>query len=156
MLPPPLPDGGRGIDPTWILLDSQSTISVFRNANMLTNVRKSDHILRALTNGGHQDSDMIGDFPNLGEVWYNRDSIANILSLADVRKVCRVTMDSSTDASINVHRLDGTVMKFSEHPSGLYVFKCNDTNETVTGSHDIDSFNYRILLLYSSPTGLLS
>jgi hypothetical protein len=44
------------IDPKWILLDSQSTISVFNNASMLTNIRKSNHTLQALTNGGHQDS----------------------------------------------------------------------------------------------------
>jgi len=28
----------NGIDPNWILLDSQSTISVFCNPNMLANV----------------------------------------------------------------------------------------------------------------------
>lgn len=60
----------HGIDPSWILLDSQSTISVFKNADMLRNLRRSAYVLRAITNGGHQDSDMIGDFPNLGEVWY--------------------------------------------------------------------------------------
>ena len=115
-----------GIDPSWILLDSQSTISVFRNPNFLSNIRKSGHVLRAITNGGHQDSDTVGDFPNLGEVWYNPESIANILSLADVRKVCRVTMDSSVEPAIKVHRLDGSVMTFTEHGSGLYVYKTND------------------------------
>ena len=125
-------DAEHGIDPSWILLDSQSTISVFKNRDMLTNVRRSDHVLRAITNGGYQDSNMVGDFANLGEVWVNDDSIANILSLADVRKVCRVTMDSSTAPSMLVHRLDGSVMAFEEHPSGLYVFKPNNTNNTVT------------------------
>jgi hypothetical protein len=38
---------------------------------MLNNIRKSDKVLRALTNGGHQDSNMVGIFPNPGEVWYN-------------------------------------------------------------------------------------
>jgi hypothetical protein len=47
---------------------------------MLTNIRNSQHVLRALTNGGHQDSNMIGDFAKLGTVWYNSNSIANILS----------------------------------------------------------------------------
>ncbi len=89
---------------------------------MLTNIRKSEHTLRALTNGGHQDSDMIGDFNNLGIVWYNPSSIANILSLADVRKVCRVTLDTSDEPSICVHRLDGSIMKFAEHASGLCVY----------------------------------
>ena len=37
-----------GIDPNWILLDSQSTISVFRNRSMLSNIRRSPHTLRAL------------------------------------------------------------------------------------------------------------
>jgi hypothetical protein len=75
---------------------------------------------------------MIGEFPNLGEVWYNHESIANILSLAEVRKVCRVTMDSSKEPAMCVHRLDGTVMKFTEHPSGLYVFNPkNVTNDSV-------------------------
>jgi hypothetical protein len=86
--------GDPGIDPKWILLDSQSTISVFKNADMLSNIRRSPYVLRALTNGGYQDSNMVGDFPNLGKVWYNRESIANILSLAgEVRKVCRITID---------------------------------------------------------------
>jgi hypothetical protein len=122
-----------GIDPSWILLDSQSTISVFRNPNMLTNIRESERTLRAITNGGHQDSNMVGDFPNLGEVWYNNKSIANILSLADVRKVCRVTMDSDDEPALLVHRLDGSVMKFKEHESGLYVYNPNVTNKIVTG-----------------------
>jgi hypothetical protein len=76
---------------------------------------------------------MVGDFPNLGEVWYNHKSIANILSLADVRKVCRVTMDTANEPALHVHRLDGSVMTFTEHPSGLYVYKGNPTNASVAG-----------------------
>jgi hypothetical protein len=40
--------GEHGIDPDWILLDSQSTISVFKNKAMLTNIRNSGRILRAI------------------------------------------------------------------------------------------------------------
>ncbi|KAI2498510.1 hypothetical protein MHU86_15970 [Fragilaria crotonensis] len=103
---------------------------------MLTNICYSKRTLRALTNGGHQqDSNMIGDFPNLGEVWYNSKSIANILSLADVHKVCCVTMDSPHDKpALLVHCLDGSVMKFAERESGFYVYNDpNVTNNTVTG-----------------------
>ena len=59
--------------------------------------------------------------------------MANILSLAEVRKVCRVTMDSSDEPAMIVHRLDGSEMKFTEHDSGLYVFKDNFTNAPVSG-----------------------
>jgi hypothetical protein len=110
------------INPAWILLDSQSTMSVFNNSTMLSNVRNSPHTLRALTNGGYQDSTRIGDFKNLGTVWFNPASIANILSLSEVRKVCRVTLDTSAEPALCVHRLDGTLMKFLKHESGLYVY----------------------------------
>ena len=121
------------IDPSWVLLDSQSTISVFRNKNMLNNIRQSPHVLRAITNGGYQDSNMVGDFPNLGTVWYNADSIANILSLAEVRKVCKVTMDTAAAPAImHVHRKNGSIMSFVEHPSGLYVYNGNNSNDEVT------------------------
>jgi hypothetical protein len=122
------------LDPSWLLLDSQSTMSVFNNKDMLTNVRPSAHVIRAITNGGFQDSNMIGDYTQLGgacEVWYNPASIANILSLADVRKHCTVTMDSSRSPSINVHRKDGTIMNFAEHPSGLYIHHSNETSAPV-------------------------
>ena len=124
-------DAHQGIDPSWILLDSQSTISVFRNPDMLTDIRPSTHTMRAMTNGGHQDSNMVGNFPNLGQVWYNPNSIANILSLSDVRKVCRVTMDTEVGATLDVHRLDGSIMPFVEHPSGLYVYNPN-SNDTIS------------------------
>jgi hypothetical protein len=122
-----------GIDPDWILLDSQSTISVFRNPNMLTNIRPSERTLRALTNGGYQDSNMVGTFPNLGEVWYNEASIANILSLAAVRKVCRITMDTTEESAMKVHRLDGTIMNFVEHECGLFIYSAKD--DTTINNH---------------------
>jgi hypothetical protein len=121
----------NGIDPNWILLDSQSTISVFHNLNMLANIHCSDCTLCALTNGGHQDSHMIGDFPNLGEVWFNKDSIAKILSLAEVHKVCRFTMDTNSEPAMHVHRLDWSVMIFKEHESGFYVYNPTITNDCV-------------------------
>ena len=109
-------------------------MSVFKNPAILTNVRRSKHTLRALTYRGHQDSNMDSDFPNLGEVWNSRMSIANTLSLANVCKVCRVTMDSRNEPAIQVHRLDGSVMKFTEHESGLNVYNPNNFNERVTGN----------------------
>ena len=88
---------------------------------MLANILPSDHVLRTVTNGGFQDSALIGDFPNLGEVWFNPESIANILSLSHVRQVCRVTMDTSIAPSMIVHRVDGSQLIFREHVCGLFV-----------------------------------
>jgi hypothetical protein len=59
---------------------------------------------------------------NFGDVCFNMNSLANILSMADVRKVYRITMDTSIEAAMTVHRQDGSHMKFSEYKSGLYYF----------------------------------
>jgi hypothetical protein len=60
-----------------------------------------------------------GRFPQSWGIWFNEHSIANILSLSDVCRVRRVTMDSSDTRAIHVHRKDGTIMTISEHPSCL-------------------------------------
>ena len=122
-----------GINANWILLDSQSTISVFKNASMLKNTCPSAQPFCAFTNGGYQDSHMISNFPTLGPVWYNPKSMTNILALAHVQKVCRITMDTSVEAASIDHHKDGTKIKFQEHSTGLYVYNPNDTNSTVVG-----------------------
>ena len=55
-------------------------------------------------------------------MWYNDNSLANILLLADVFKVARVTMDSEVKSSMYVHRKDGLVMEFKQYRTGLYYF----------------------------------
>ena len=65
-----------------MLLDSDSTVSIFRNQDMLTNIHEVDEPLYLETNGGgYQVSNNMGTVKNIGEVWYNPESsIANVLS----------------------------------------------------------------------------
>ena len=122
----------------WILLDSESMISIFNNPEIVTNIRHcgNNKGLTVLTNGGHQVSTLIADYAGLGTVWFNPLYLANILSLAAVRKLCRVTMDSALEASLLVHRSDGSIMKFMESSAGLYYYDCeskhNHSNHTLT------------------------
>jgi hypothetical protein len=100
---------------------------------MLTNIRPSDRrVLRVVINGRFQDSKLIGKFPNLGKVWFNPASIANILSLSEVSKVCRVTMDKTRKPAMMLHRIDGSEMKFVEHACGLYVLDPSHKNSNVS------------------------
>jgi hypothetical protein len=99
----------QGIPKHFVLLDSDSLISIFNNASMLDDIHDVDTPLALQSNGGgHQITSQMGTIHNFGKVWYNPNSIANILSLAEVRKTRRVTMDSSNDAAFHVHLLDGT------------------------------------------------
>ena len=121
---------------TWILLDSQSTVCVFNNKHLLSNIRTSPRPLEVSTNGGPQISTLIGDIKNFGTVWYNPDSLANILSLAEVRLRCRCVMDTALEPAIHVHKSNGTIMTFTEYKSGLYFYDVasatnNNTNATV-------------------------
>ncbi len=108
------------IPTSWVLLDCQSTVLIFSNPKLLTHIRHSDSELVLHTNGGPQLSRMVGDVKNFGTVWYNPSSLANILSLAEVRKMCRIIMDTNVEAALIVHHTNGTMMKFQEFSSGLY------------------------------------
>jgi len=108
------------IPSSWVLLDSQLTVSVFKNPSFRTNIRRSNSQLKVHTNGGTQISSLVRDIKNFGTVWYNPDSLANIFSLAAVRKLCCITMDTSVEAALCVHSSDGSIMKFIEYRSGLY------------------------------------
>ena len=100
---------------------------------MLLNVRKSNRVLRAYSNGGFQDSDTVGDFPGMFTVWHNPDSMLNILSMCDVKKKFRVTMDTDVDSIIHVHLPGGETLKFEEVESGLYLLHSNNvTNKNIS------------------------
>jgi len=116
----------HGIDNNWILLDTQSNIDIFCNRGLLKNVRKvpdGNHLVLR-SNGGSLETDMIGDVRGYGTVWYHPDSLANILSFANVRKKFNVHMDTGPKdpaPSISVTKTNGDVMRFDERDLGLYV-----------------------------------
>ena len=133
------------IKTNWILLDCQSTCDIFCNRHLLKDVHTIPDDVRPLfcrSNGGLQISDQRGTIPGFGTtVWYNPNSLANILSLASVRKVCRVTMDTNIENAIFVHKKDGTIMKFSASSKGLYYY---EVPKTVKSKTSVDAYLFLI------------
>ena len=79
--------------------------------------------MRVRCNAGWSVTNMIGRLPGYpGEIWYNPDGIANILSLADAEKYYHVTYDSRQDKAFVVQKPDGTERRFKQTASGLYYF----------------------------------
>ena len=75
------------------------------------------------SNGGSQHTVMIGEYESLGlTVWYNENSLANILSMWDTRKVARVTMDTMVVPAIAAQKYGNgeVIMIFEECEIGLY------------------------------------
>ena len=111
---------GVHIPKEWILLDSQSTISIFSNCHLLKNIHKSDGWIHIHCNAGITRKNLVGDFSGYGTVWYHPDGIANILSLAEVCRQFHVTYDSSKHNEFIIHKPDGSTKQFIQSERGLY------------------------------------
>jgi hypothetical protein len=62
--------------------------------------------------------------------------LENILLMDKVRTVCQITMDTSVEPAMNVHRKDRTIMKFIECALGLYY---SDTNAATDSEKEKDA-----------------
>jgi hypothetical protein len=107
----------------WILLDNQSSVTVFCNKDMVNNVRESvDGNMQLATNGGTLVTTQKADLPQWGVVWYNEKAITNIFSYAEMADKYRITYDSDKEDAFVVHMPDKTV-RFERIGLNLYVYK---------------------------------
>ena len=120
------------IPKTWVLLDSQSTVDVFCNPQLLTNIRRNTERMRIHCNAGSRLTHLIGDLPGYGTVWYDPKAIANILSLRRVRDKYRITYDSKYQQFV-VTKPCGKEFVFKESDGGLHYL---DTTHSARDEQD--------------------
>ena len=124
------------ISKDWILLDTCSTDNVCNNRQLVKNIRKCgpDNSLEIRTNGGSIVYDNIGDLMLLPlKIFFNENSIANILSLKHVADIpgVYITMDTRKEKSMTVHLPNGKEIKFMEYTDGLYYYDTSKSKEKV-------------------------
>ena len=103
-----------------ILLDNQSTVDIFCDKSLLSNINIVNTSMTIETNGGLLTTNQKGYLKGHGYVWYHPDAITNILSVRNVKKKYRITFDSAKDDGFIVHKPDAMVY-FKEAPNGLYM-----------------------------------
>jgi hypothetical protein len=120
-------ENGR-VPKAWILLDNQSTVDVFHNKELLNNIRKGDGHMDIHCNAEVTSTNLVGDLPGYGQVWYNPNGTANILSLSRVKeRGFHVTFDSKNDNEFHVHKTNGTKRVFKQSNRGLYYMNMDNT-----------------------------
>ena len=66
--------------------------------------------------------------PHIGKSYYAKDTMTNIIGLADMRKKFRITYDSDKEAAFLVHT-PSKIIKFPETSEGIYALDMKHKNK---------------------------
>ena len=115
-----------------ILLDSDSNATIFFNEDYVDEIWDTNEQMEVGTNGNvHLESKQKCNIPMLGEHWFNKDSMTNIITLSDMTAKFKVTMDSSKDKVFFVHLPDKIVV-FKQMDNNLYGMDPMDPNSFIS------------------------
>jgi hypothetical protein len=109
------------INPTVIQLDNQASISIFKDVELLKNVRPAPPfaVSGITTTGGPILATEVGDFNGWKDIYACRDAFANLISFAATKDYCVNLYDSTRDVFTSTPP-DGFAVEFHES-DGLYV-----------------------------------
>jgi hypothetical protein len=87
----------------WILLDSESSVNLFCNPELVKNIKEGKEVIALSTNAGNLKTNKTAILPGYGKVWYSDKPMTNVFSLANMEKKYQVTFDSKRESAFTVH-----------------------------------------------------
>jgi hypothetical protein len=119
------------IDPMWILCDSESTVDIYKNRSMLTDISKTK---KPITIKGIDGNVVVvseeGTLLGYGRVYYHPQVTANVLSFFNIAKQFKsVTYNNRERDALKVTRDDGSIIQFIPSKEGLYYHDFNNSIE---------------------------
>jgi hypothetical protein len=106
-----------------ILLDNETTSSIFANEDYVHDITNAKQQLDLETNGGTLTTNKEATVPGFWKkVWFDKDAITNIFAFHEMVQQYPVTYDSKKEDAFIVHISDVKKIKFIKAPNGLYYY----------------------------------
>lgn len=105
-----------------ILLDTGSTVNVFCNEKFVKDIKDAPKHLEVHTNAGSFIAKQIAKLPwHDIDVWFNPNSITNVLSFAVMANKFRITYDNQVGDVFTIHTPKG-IIRFHQVSKNLYLY----------------------------------
>ena len=121
------PQGGVGVNALMFTFSQSGTripkewlSNIFCNPSLVENIRRVKGRMRIQCNTGTRGTNLVGDLPGYGPVWFDSRAIANVLSLKLVKERYHVEYDSNEKEGFVVTKPNGEQFKFIQSPPGLH------------------------------------
>ena len=102
-----------------VMLDGDALTSIFCNTKFCQGVKSTRIPMQMQTNSGNILASKSYRIPKLGEAYFNKKGMTNIIGLSQMRRRYQVTYNSEKEPTFFIY-MDEKIVKFPEINDGLY------------------------------------